>query len=82
MYPNFKKGLAVGLAAGFTSAVLVFGLCYWASTLPAVSDVSLTWAFRPWWRSSNWMAALWAFAFVGVVLGLLAAFRPDLNGKK
>ena len=82
MYPNFKKGVVVGLVAGFVAAVLVFGLCVWASTWPAVTDVSLTWSFRPWWRESNWLFPLAAFFVVGVLFGLLAAFRPDLRSKR
>ena len=82
MYPNLKKGLAVGLIAGFMAAALVFGLCFWVSTWPAVTEVSLTWSFRPWWRSSNWLAALAAFIFVTLVFGVLAAFRPDFSSKR
>jgi ABC-type antimicrobial peptide transport system permease subunit len=82
MYPNLKKGVVVGLVAGFVAAGLVFGLCVWASTWPAVTDVSLTWSFRPWWRESNWLFTLAAFFVVGVLLGLLAAFRPDLRSKR
>jgi hypothetical protein len=82
MHPNFKKGLVVGLAAGFIAGVLVFGLCYWGSTWPAVSEVSVSLALRPWWKSQNWMAAIDAFALVGSVFGFLAAFRPALKSKK
>jgi hypothetical protein len=82
MHPNFKKALVVGLIAGLAAAVLVFALCVWASTWPAASEVSVTWAFRPWWLSSNWFAALVAFAFVGVVFGVLAAFRPAVRRKQ
>jgi len=81
MYPNLKKGLVVGLVAGLVAAALVFGLCLWATTWLAVTDVSLTWSFRPWWRSSNWLAALAAFIFVAALSGVLAAFRPDVRGK-
>ncbi len=82
MYPNLKKGVGVGLIAGLVAAALVFGLCFWASTWPAATEASLTWAYRPWWRTSNWLTALAAFLFVAVVFGVLAAFRPDFRSKK
>jgi uncharacterized membrane protein len=82
MYPNLKKGLAVGLVVGLIAAALVFALCLWASTWPAATDVSLTWSFRPWWRSSNWLAALAAFTAVAVLSGFLAALLPDLRDKR
>ena len=79
MNPNLKKGLVVGVIAGFVAAVVVFGLCVWASTWPAFSDVSLTWSFRPWWRESNWLFAAAAFVFVGLVVGVLTTFRPNMK---
>jgi hypothetical protein len=82
MYPNFKKGLVAGLIVGLVAAVLVFGLCVWASTWPAFSEVSATWSFRPWWRESNWLITIAAFVFVSVVAGVLAAFRPDMRSKR
>src|SRR5882724_3536833 len=82
MYANLKKGLVVGLVAGLVAAALVFGLCLLASTWPAVTNVSLTWSFRPWWRSSNWLAALASFFFVTVVVGVLAAFRLRVRRKR
>jgi ABC-type antimicrobial peptide transport system permease subunit len=82
MYSNLKKGLVVGVVAGFIAATLVFSVCCWGATLPAISEVSLTWAVRPWWRPSNWLVALYAFAFVGFVFGVLAAFRPDSRKKR
>ena len=82
MYPNLKKGLVVGLVAGLVAAALIFGLCVWASTWPAFSEVSVTWSFRPWWRLSNWLATLIAFVSVGLVFGFLAAFRPDVKSKR
>ena len=82
MCSNLKKSLVVGLIAGLVAAAVVFGLCFWASTWPAVTEGSLTWAYRPWWRSSNWLTALGAFVFMAVVFGVLAAFRPDFRSKK
>jgi amino acid transporter len=81
MYPNLKKGVVFGLVGGFVAAMLVFGLCFWMSTLPAVTPASLSLAFRPWWRESNWLAALVACLSTGLVFAILAALRPDLRGK-
>jgi cell division protein FtsX len=82
MYPNFKKGMMVGLIAGLVAAVLTFALCVWESTETPATEVSLTWSFRPWWRESNWMFTIAAFFFVGVASGMLAAFRPDMRRKR
>src|SRR5216684_3742895 len=76
-YPNFKKAVFVGLVAGFVATVLAYSLCVWLSSWPAVTDVSLTWSFRPWWRTSNWLFTLASFFVAGLLFGMLAAFRPD-----
>ncbi len=81
MHPNLRRGVVVGLIAGLLAAVSVFGLCFWMSTLPPLWDGDLTWAFRPWWRLDNWLGSLAVFAFVGIPSGVVAAFRPDKNGK-
>ena len=78
-YPNLRKGLVVGLIAGLVAAVSVFGLCFWCSTLTPLWDGDLTWAFRPWWRLDNWLSSLAVFAFVGILSGVVAAFRPAKN---
>ena len=82
MNAKFKKLLLLATGAGLVSALLVFGLCLWASTWPAVTEVSLTWSFRPWYRSRNWLAALIAFAFVGLAAGVLAALRPERSSER
>jgi hypothetical protein len=79
MYPNWKKGIKVALIAGSIAALLDFAFSYWISRQPAITDVSLTWSFRPWWRLSNWMFAFGTFVVVGTIFGLLAAFRPNLK---
>lgn len=54
------------LSFGLAGCTAGLGFGYWVSTLPAVSDVSLCWAFRPWpWRPSN--------LILGVVGGLIGA---------
>ena len=73
-YPDFKHGVAVGIISGFIAGVLWFLLCCWVASLPAVTDVSLSLAFRPWW--SNWKSALVVFAVVFVLMGLIATLRP------
>ena len=56
--------IGVMLAAGW------FLLCAWVESLPVISDVSLSLAFRPWWRH-------WPFAVAIFLMPLLsfAAFR-------
>ncbi len=75
--PNVRRGLYAGAVAGAVAFVLCFALCWWSSTLPAVSDASLCWAFRPWWRLSNWVESLVVGAVIGVIAAFLAAFRPQ-----
>jgi hypothetical protein len=77
MIARLKKGAVVGITGGTAAAVLVFALCFWASTWPALGPVSLTWSFRPWWRASNWAAALVTFICVAVLLGFRAVRRAE-----
>lgn len=79
MYLNWKKGIRVALLAGTIAAALVFALSYFISQQPPITDASLTWSFRPWWRFSNWCMAAGAFFVAGSFFGLLAAFRPDFQ---
>ncbi len=73
--PDVRYGIRVGLWSGGLAAAATFACCYWVSTWPAMTDTSLTRAFRPWWRLSNFALALAAFAFFGLVMGVLAAFH-------
>jgi hypothetical protein len=64
-------GMATALAAG------TFALCCWVSTLPAISPVSLSLAFRSWsailtFTFHAWWVSLLVLAFV--LLPVL--FRP------
>jgi hypothetical protein len=77
-----KRAVAAGAIGGMVVAALVFGFCYWASTWEAVTPVSLTWLFRPWWRASNWVAAAVAFMVVAALLGARAACLTPLKDKK
>jgi hypothetical protein len=52
-------------------------LCWWVSTLPAVTDVSLSLAFRPWWR--HWEGGLFVGFLLGIVTGVFATFHSMRN---
>ena len=79
-YPDIKKGIRWGLIVGGVIGAAWFALACWLSTLPAVTDVSLSLTMRPWWK--NWSTALFFFLVTGVPVGILAAFRPDVRGHK
>src|SRR5579863_2025757 len=79
-YPDIKKGIRWCIIVGGVVGGSYFAFCCWASTFPAVTDVSLSLAVRPWWR--NWEPALFLFLATGVPVGILAAFRPDLRDHK
>ena len=57
-----------------------FGLCWWLSTIPPVTEVSISLSLRPWW--SNWSSGLFFALVTGLPAGILAAFRPDLSDGK
>jgi hypothetical protein len=79
-FPNYKKGFLWGTSCGFVCAALWFAACYFFSKLPAVTDVSVSLALQPWWKL--WKAGLVIFIVVATVVGVLAAFRPNLQKKK
>ena len=68
--------LLLGVGAGTLAGSLTFLACYWMASLPAVTVASTSWAFRPWWRLSNWMFSL-GVAVISVVLVMLSS-----SGKK
>lgn len=76
-YPKWKRGLKAGGIAGVIAGVLGFVACLWAAALPAISVVSLSWSFRPWWRLSNWTASLAIALAFFVIVGLLTALTPE-----
>jgi hypothetical protein len=78
-FPNYNKGLRWGLGCGFVCAALWFANCYFISTLPAISEVSLSLAFQPWWR--HWLAGVIIFVIVSIIVGLFAALRPNFPKK-
>lgn len=79
-YPDIKKGVRWCCIVGGVVGSVSFGLACWLSTIPPVSDVSLSLALRPWW--SNWSSALFLALVTGLPVGILAAFRPDLKDTK
>ena len=79
-YPNIKKGVRWCCLVGGVVGSLWFGLCYWFSTIPPASEVSLSLALRPWW--GNWSSALFFALVTGLPVGIIAAFRPDFGDTK
>jgi hypothetical protein len=70
-------GLKVGLLVSIPAAVLIFGLCYWASTLSTPTASSLAFMFRPWW--SNWRPALIIGVPLFVIFGVAGALKARLG---
>jgi hypothetical protein len=81
-YPDLRTGAKVGLAGGICAGGLMFLACYWMASLPAVTAVSLCYAFRPWWRVSNWGIAFVAFLLAAVGIGIVAACRPRRTSRQ
>jgi len=81
-YPSAKKGVKVAAIAGTIAGALSFGASCWMASLPAITDVSICWSFRPWWRLSNWVEALVFGIIVGTIAGLIATFRPQRPRRK
>jgi hypothetical protein len=75
---NVLNAIKVGLAAGAAAGVLVFLACCWVASLPAVTVVSLSLSFRPWWRTGNWLAASLALVLSAGAAGILAGLRPQV----
>ncbi len=50
-----KRTIGLAFLIGLLLAASWFGACYWLSRLPVISVVSLSLAFRPWWR--HWQIA-------------------------
>lgn len=80
MWPNYRKGIKVGAITTFGVASLWFGYCYFLSTLPVITDVSLALAFQPW--QDNWKLSLVMGLIPGSIAGLVGTFRPVINTKK
>jgi hypothetical protein len=79
-FPNYKKGLRWGLSCGFVCTALWFAACYFFSKLPAASDVSISMALQPWWK--DWKIGVVIFIGVALVVGILAALRPNLSKRE
>jgi hypothetical protein len=76
-FPNYIKGLRWGLTCGLVCTALWFAACYFFSKLPAASDVSISLALQPWWK--DWKIGVVIFIGVVLVVGILAALRPNLS---
>ncbi|HUW56412.1 MAG TPA: hypothetical protein VMZ92_07230 [Planctomycetota bacterium] len=76
MAADARRPILTGLVAGLAAAGLLFAANCRMASLPAVTDVSICWLFRPWWRWSNWCSALVVGAAFGLIIGALAAIRP------
>lgn len=64
-YRILRPAILFGVIVGTIAAVWVFGGCCFLSRLPAVTDISASLAFRPWWRPRNFAFSLVAFVVVG-----------------
>ena len=60
-----RGAILFGVIVGTIAAAWVFGGCYFLSRMPAVTDISASLAFRPWWRPRNFVFSLVAFFVVG-----------------
>lgn len=69
-----RRAIVAALVSGAVAAFLYFAGCCWIASLPAPTDTSIVWVFRPWW--DNWVGAVGAFFVVGVIVGVLVALRP------
>ena len=61
----------------FIVAEVLFLFSYWMSTVPPASEVSLSLAFRPWWRCVSFATEVSFF----VTLPFAFAFAYDLTQK-
>jgi hypothetical protein len=67
--------LVVAGIVGIVGATMWMALCYWISSLPVISPVSLSLAFTPWWR--HWQVAVGCVAaclLAGCALEVRSAF--------
>jgi hypothetical protein len=56
-------GFAIATAAASAITALTTGLTIWISTLPAISPVSLSLAFRSWSRIIEFNLSIWLWTF-------------------
>ena len=70
---RLTQRLVVLTLAGLLLSAAWLGLCFWLSRLPAISPVSLSLAFQPWWRYWNVAAVLFFLPFLVLVILILRA---------
>ena len=79
-YPNLRRGAKAGSICALIASTAWLAICYCVALVPAVSPASLSLAFRPWWRTRNWLSAFAVFVMVFLVAGMLVALRPVPGG--
>jgi len=72
--PNVKRGFRYGAVVTGICLMLFTMFFYWVSLFPVTSEVSLSLAFRPRWKT--FVAAIQPSIICGFIVGLLAAYRP------
>ena len=64
---GIRNAILIGGVFGLISFLSGMTFVFMLAAGPAVSDISLCWAFRPWWRSSNWVFALIPSKIIGLI---------------
>ena len=75
-YPDVRRGAKAGLLCGLIAFTACLIACHCVALAPAVTPVSLSVVFRPWWRAKNWGAACAVFVTVFLAVGIPVALRP------
>ena len=74
---SLRLGLIWFFGAALFCTVGWLALCWWASTLPAVTDASLSLALQPWWK--GWEIGLYVGFLLGLIIGVFAVFHPVIK---
>ena len=76
-YPRISKRCRLAFCAGVVSAILTMLLCCWIGSFDPITPVSLSLAFRPWWRASNFGFAFLTFSIAFAFVFVRVALRPS-----